>query len=166
MKRISVLFLLVFASSVFAHEGDVAKVGQNAPPFVGFATSGAQVSLESFKGKVVLLDFFATWCGPCMAEMPVIQRDIWEAYNSAGLVVIGIGREHQLKELTDFSKAKQITFTIVADPKREIYKQYATEYIPRCYVIGKDGVVKFATVGYSTKEFSEMKSVIAAELKK
>ena len=114
----------------------------------------------------MLLDFFATWCGPCLQEMPRIESEIWQKFRGASITVIGIGREHNVAELKEFKDSKRLTFEILADPKREIYSKYATEYIPRCYLVGKDGKVKFAVMGYSPEEFEELKSAIAAELKK
>ncbi len=160
------LFGLLSTASLYAWGGDVAKVGQMAPSFTGVATDGTEVSLESYSGKVVLLDFFATWCGPCMQEMPLIEKDVWQQYRPAGLAVIAIGREHGAQELADFKANKHYTFRILGDPNRNIYKKYATEYIPRCYVIGKDGIIKFASTGYQPDEFEKMKAVISAELSK
>jgi peroxiredoxin len=163
--RILLVGLLLSTGGLCAGEGDVIAVGQKAPAFAGTVTDGTSLSLESLAGKVVLVDFFATWCGPCMEEMPLIEKEIWQTRPN-GLVVVGIGREHSVEELAKFKAAKQFTFPLVADPGRGIYGKYATQYIPRCYVVGKDGIIKYASMGYDPAEFARMKAVIAAELKK
>jgi peroxiredoxin len=161
-----VALVLLLTVKLFAAEGDIVAVGQKAPLFSGVATDGTTVTSESLSGKVILLDFFATWCGPCMAEMPHIEKDIWATNKSPDLKVIAVGREHTVEELKKWQASSPVTFTLVADPKREIYKKYATQYIPRCYVIGKDGLIKYTSIGFNEEEFEKMKAVIASELKR
>jgi len=169
-KSILALLLLSIATLCRAATGDggIVKVGQTAPNFSGVATDGATVELKSLAGKVVLLNFFATWCGPCMQEMPRIESEIWKSkkFRDAGVVVLAVGREHGVDELKKFKESKRLTFQILADPKREIYSKYAKEYIPRCYLIGKDGKIKYASMGFDPNDFEKLKSAIAAAIKK
>ena len=165
MKLALLASLFVLASApAFAGEGDIAAVGRKAPPFSGPTVDGQTFSLAAHSGQVVLVDFFATWCGPCMTEMPLVERDLWQKYRAAGLVVVAVGREHSVAELATFQAAKHFTFPLVADPHRAIYGLYASQYIPRCYLVGKDGTVKFAATGYNPDDFARLAQAVAAEL--
>jgi peroxiredoxin len=118
----------------------------------------------NFSGQVVVLSFFATWCGPCRQEMPYLEQGLWQPLKDAGLVLIAVGREHSVAEVQAFQKQSGLTFLFAADPKREIYGKFATETIPRCVVIGKDGRVKYQTVGFSVGEVSKLIARVKVEL--
>ena len=142
MKSVPLIALLGFAfvqQAAFA--GDEAqttlvKVGDNAPDFTCQTLSGNEFSLSGQKGKVVLVNFFATWCGPCMEEMPHLEKQIFQTYgNQKDFALVAIGREHDAKELAKFKSDKGFTLPIAPDPKRQIYGKYATQYIPRTYCV-------------------------------
>lgn len=158
------LLIALLPALTRAAEGDIVKLGQIAPTFTATTAQGSHVDLAGSKGQVVLLNFFATWCPPCKTEMPALESQVWAPFQSRGLVMFAIGREHSVAEVAAYKKANHLTFEFLADPDRSIYAKYATEYIPRCYLIGRDGQVKFATVGYEPAEFAQLIAAIDREL--
>jgi peroxiredoxin len=163
------LFALVLhlaAAEQTEFETTLTKVGQPAPEFAWVTLDGQKVDLNSLRGKVVLINFFATWCGPCLEEMPHLQKDIFEKIKDKNFVMVCIGREHNEAELKDFRKKRQFTIPIAADPDRKIFGRFATQYIPRNYIIGADGKIAFQSVGYTGPEFKKMIEAIDTELKK
>jgi peroxiredoxin len=171
MRFILTLCLLFSAGLLRAQEdpADQAQttlvhVGDRAPAIAAKDQSGADWSLEAHKGKPVLVLFFATWCPPCLEELPHIEREIWQAHKDQGLVVVALGREHSVAEVADFGKKKGLSFTLLSDPSKANYLRYASKYIPRTFLVGRDGSIKFASVGWSEAEYVELQARIKAEL--
>jgi peroxiredoxin len=165
------LLLCVFASNLSAaeqseFESSLTKVGQQVPEIGWETLDGQKFDAKTLHGKIVLVNFFATWCGPCMQEMPHLQKHVFERVKDKHFVMVAIGREHNDAELKEFRKKHQFTIPIAADPGRKIYGRFATQYIPRNYVIAADGKIAFQSVGYNEAEFKKMIDVIDKELKK
>lgn len=158
-------FIVVAANSQTPDTTTLTKIGQMIPEFSATTLDGTTVSTRELKGRVVLINFFATWCGPCMGEMPHVEKEIWQQLKSENLVVLAIGREHSREELIRFNKEKGFTFLIAPDPRREIYSKFATQFIPRNYVIGKNGRIVFQSMGFAPEDFSKMIELIKAQLK-
>lgn len=169
MKRLILLLLLglIITTSLRAveSEGDRTKKGQTAPDFKVMSLDGELFKLSDMKGKVVMVNFFATWCGPCMKELPELEKQVWSRFKNKNFKLISIGREHTVAELKKFQSKKKFSFPIAADPKRQIYSKYAEKYIPRNYIIDKDGKIIFQAKGFSQKELNEMMELIANALK-
>jgi peroxiredoxin len=165
------LILLVFFLPllVIAQQEDKStytKTGQAVPAFIVTTLEGKTIDIQQLKGKVVLLNFFATWCGPCMQEMPRVEKEIWQKFKDKDFVVLALGREHSKEELEKFNKEKSFTFPIAPDPKRGVFSLFAKESIPRNYIIDKNGTIVFQGIGYSADEFEKMKTQIETLLKK
>ena len=104
-----------------------------------------------------MVNFFATWCGPCNQELPVLQAKVWEKYkNNPDFALIVLGREHSEQEVKDFVKKKNFTMPFAPDPDRGIFKLYASQNIPRNVIIGKDGKIIFQNIGYTKEEFDKI----------
>jgi peroxiredoxin len=165
------LLFLGFAFTPFAaeqteFETTLTKVGQQVPEIGWVTLDGQKFDLKTLRGKVVLINFFATWCGPCMEEMPRLQKDIFQTLKDKNFVMVCIGREHNEAELKEFRKKRQFTIPIAADPDRKIFGHFATQYIPRNYIIGADGKIAFQSVGYTEPEFKKMLEALNQEMKK
>jgi peroxiredoxin len=144
----------------------LAKVGEKAPEFTCKPITGDEFSLGKQQGKVVLVNFFATWCGPCLAELPHLETEILKKYGDRqDFKLIVIGREHSSEEVEKFAKEKKLSVPMAPDPKREIYGKYAEKYIPRNFVVGRDGKIKLASVGYSETSFHEIVQTLEKEFK-
>lgn len=149
MTLLTALTFLIPSVS-FAQEAEEAlvKVGQVAPVFAANTVDGGKFSLANMKGQVVVLSFFATWCGPCRAELPYLQKEIWTPFKDKGLTVLLIGREHSFEEVKNFVSTAGLAMPAIADTDRKIYAQYASKSIPRTFVIDKLGKIAYCSVGF------------------
>jgi peroxiredoxin len=172
MKRNTfILLALGMATLLFAARADeyedttVTKTGEKAPDFSCETIDGEKFALKDYAGKVVFINFFATWCGPCLSELPHLEKEVHDAFKgNEDFKLIVIGREHTAEELKAFRMEKSLDLPFAPDPDRAIYSLYATKFIPRNIIIGRDGVVKYAEAGFSEDKLKEQVTIIQAEL--
>lgn len=140
------------------------KQGDKAPDFTVEMVTGEQISLSSLKGKVVLINFWATWCPPCREEFKRMQKDVVDRFKGKDFQLLAISRGEKKSTVDSFRDKQGYTFPMGLDPKQEIYNKYASNYIPRNFVVGKDGKVIYVSVGYEPAEFDNMLKAIEAAL--
>ena len=142
----------------------LTRVGQAAPDFELATLDGGSFRLADQRGKVVLVNFFATWCPPCRQEMPFLEQEVWRRFGPEGLVLLSISRGETAAEVDSFGVANGLTFPLAVDPDRGVFGLFAEAFIPRNYVIGPQGSILFQSQGFERPDFDAMIGVIAGAL--
>lgn len=168
MKRIVLLAVaLVFALALNAQEMEhKIKVGDEIPQFTIKSDVHGTISSEDLKGKVVLVNLFATWCPPCQKELADVKDILWPKYkDNKEFVMLVIGREETDDKLKSYNKKKGFEFPLYPDPKREVFSNFADSTIPRTYLFGKDGKLILGEIGYTKEGFEHLMKEIEKALK-
>lgn len=138
--------------------------GDQAPNFTVEMLDGPQITLSALRGNVVLLNFWATWCPPCREELAQVQTQIIDRFAGRDLVFLPISRGEEPATVTAFREKAGYTFAMGLDPAQTIYNMYASNFIPRNFLIDRDGKVILATVGYDAEEFETLIQTIEKTL--
>ncbi len=139
------------SSSAPSASAEGTEVGKLAPDFQLQSLDGQMVSLGDFRGKAVLLNFWATWCGPCRFEMPFLQR-VYEERSDQGLVILAVNIGESQSEVKEFMESFDLSFLTVLDTATEVARQYNIRGIPTTFFIDKDGVIQDLKIGSFTSE--------------
>lgn len=134
----------------------LVKAGETAPDFTVELVDGSQLSLKELRGKVVLLNFWATWCPPCRQELTRVQKDSIDRFAGKEFVFLPVSRGEKRETVEAFREKTGYTFPMGLDSARTVYDRYASNYIPRNFLIDKEGKVVLATVGYDEEEFDAL----------
>ena len=154
-KKVDDVFEMLFAGQEGPDDSALKDMeGQPAPEFSLTDIDGATVSLASLKGKTVILDFFATWCGPCKQGMPVLM-DIAKARSNDGVVLFAVDVDEPADKIKSFLTKKGWSLNVLLAGKSKIGKAYKVNGIPHTVVIGPDGVVQMVEVGFMGRAHTE-----------
>jgi peroxiredoxin/outer membrane lipoprotein-sorting protein len=138
-------------------------VGSEAPDFTLDAMDGKPVTLSDMKGSVVVLDFWATWCGPCVMAMPHLDK-VYKDMKEDGLKVYAVNLREGPEKVKNFMETKGLSLPVLYDKEGEVAKQYGVQGIPTQVIIGKDGTVKKVIVGYDPNGDETLRALLAEEM--
>ena len=181
MKRIAILFMLLLPLSIQAQTqgklpegvtpdstGYIIRVGQTVPDIKWTQTDGKTVSIKDLRGKVVMLQFTASWCGVCRKEMPFIERDIWQKHkDNKKFYLVGIDRDEPKATVEAFAKQTGVTYPLALDPGADLFAKFALREsgITRNVLVDRDGKIVMTTRLYNEKEFQLLVKKIDSLLK-
>jgi peroxiredoxin len=160
---LSQAFSLQFARAQEVQEHQfLVKVGDMAPDFEARLTDGTLFKLSENRGKVVMLQFTASWCGVCREEMPHIQKLIWESLRNKDFVVIGVDYKEDKLKSKQFASDMKISYPLAIDSIGEIFHRFAQKGagVTRNVIIDKNGKIIFLTRLFKMDEFLDMKDLI------
>jgi len=172
MKKTSLfllfLLLVLFTNAQSDERGYIVKVGDMAPDIEIRYLDGTVKKLSDFKGKVVMLQFTASWCGVCRKEMPYIEKDIWQKHkNNSAFALIGIDLKESAEKTAKFARDLKITYPLTLDTEGVSFYAYAAKNagVTRNIIVDKQGKIVYLPRLYNPREFQEMIRVIEKLLK-
>lgn len=151
---------LAMAAAIFAAP-TMANTPTAAPDFSLAEVAGRAVNLSQFKGQVVMINFWASWCGPCRKEMPVLEQ-LHKKYKPMGFTLLGVNVEPDSHEAVEWLKATPVSFPILFDTDSKVSKLYAVQGMPSTVIVDRKGQVRFVHRGYSAGDENEYLNQIRA----
>jgi cytochrome c biogenesis protein CcmG/thiol:disulfide interchange protein DsbE len=141
------------------------QVGFAAPDFTLETQDGGTISLADLRGQVVLVNFWATWCPPCRAEMPDIQQ-VYDRYREQGFTVLAVNQQEGEAQVAPFADQMGLTFPILMDRDGSVSARYRVNGLPSTFFVDRDGIVQNVTLGGPMSEAfidSQVSSLLAAD---
>ena len=160
--RLAALALAVLAP--LAAQAAAPAANSRAPDFTLHAADGRNVRLEELRGQVVLVNFWATWCGPCRQEMPRLN-ELYTRYRASGVVLLGVNIDDDPATALATAQKLNVAFPVLLDTDKKVSKLYDLSTMPSTVVIDRDGKVRYVHRGYREGTESEYEQAIRGLLK-
>lgn len=153
-RALGALVLLLASMNVQA-----VAVRDDAPDFTLRSLGGGNLRLEEYRGQVVLINFWASWCGPCRQEMPLLDR-LHHRYQDTGFAVLGVNVEGEVEPAREIVDQTSVTFPILIDEAQKVSEMYDLQAMPSTVVIDRDGVVRYIHLGYKPGDEAKYVEVV------
>lgn len=169
MRKMKYLWILMLACPLAIQaQNDTTTLthkGELVPSFTFETEKGKKAGIEDYRGKLVWINLFATWCPPCNVELPLAQK-VWDKYKSHPRFAFFVfGRQENWDKLLPYKEKKGFTFPILPDADRGIFSRFATRFIPRNILVDESGKIIYQSKGYEPDEFKELVKLIEEHLK-
>lgn len=161
------IFLMAIAPETKAQiendTGFIVRVGEYAPDVTLNLINGETLKLKNLKGKVVVLQFTASWCSVCRKEMPYLENEVWLPNKDKAFLLIGVDYDEPTETVASFQSQMKITYPMAVDPHADIFAKFAKKRsgVTRNVLIDKDGKIAYLTRLFDPTEFEGMKTKIA-----
>ena len=154
------IILAIFAASSLASS---TLEGQSAPDFVLKSSAGDNLRLSEYRGDVVMINFWATWCGPCRQEMPLLD-DLYSRYERVGFTLLGVNIDDDSRRAMKMIEELGVNFPVLFDDGKDVSKLYAVEAMPVTVLVDREGTVRHVhhgyKPGYEEKYLTEIRSLL------
>lgn len=135
--------------------------GARAPEIGMRDLQGNQVTMASLRGRVVVVDFWASWCEPCADSMPVYQR-LYDTYRERGLTIVGVSQDQRVDNARSFATRHHLAFPVVFDEGHAVANRYRPPRMPTSYVIDRGGIVRHVHAGFRSGDAAQLEAQVQA----
>ncbi|MGH1470461.1 MAG: TlpA disulfide reductase family protein [Cellvibrionaceae bacterium] len=147
MKRVLSVLLIIISFSLVVSAQAAQKLSGTAYDFTLPSNSGKNVRLSELRGEVVMINFWASWCGPCRQEMPILE-ELYQRYSRAGFTILGVNVEPDSEDANKILKNVKISFPVLYDKESEVSELYNVEAMPSTVIIDRNGEMRYLHRGY------------------
>jgi len=163
-KTAAIIYVLTALLAAPASQAAMPKIGAAAPDFALKSSSGKNLRLSEHRGEVVMINFWATWCGPCRQELPLLNR-LHEQYRKAGFTLLGVNIDDRPDAAQTMARKLGITFPVLFDTEKRVSGLYDVNAMPSTVLIDRDGKVRYIHLGYRAGYETSYESQIRELLK-
>ncbi len=158
--RNRILILVLIAASLLPLIAIAEETSKPAPAFtLPLLQSKETLRLEDLRGRVVLLDFWASWCGPCLESLPQYQK-LRNGYNRADFEVLAVSLDEDIEDALGFLKQVPLQFPLLHDPEGKVASAYALKGMPSSYLIDRNGILRSQHIGFQMKDLPPLRAKI------
>jgi peroxiredoxin len=159
LRALGVLMLTGIMAVTAPTTGAAAELNSPAPDFTLKSLDGTNLKLSEMTGNVVLINFWASWCGPCREEMPLLNA-LHSKYEALGFTVLGVNVEEDVNGAKSFLNDFPVDFPILLDNANEVSKQYKVIAMPTTVVVDRDGNMRFLHQGYKSGDEAKYRQMV------